>query len=344
MPININTQLPAASTLAREGIFVMPEDRAAKQDIRPLRLLILNIMPTKEKTETQIIRLLANSPLQVEVGLLVPGSYTPTHTSHEYMETFYKTFSEVRSEYYDGLIVTGAPVEQLPFEQVTYWPEFTAILDWAARHVYSTMFICWSAQAAMYHYYGLNKRPLERKLSGVFRHTKAKQYWPLLRGFDDTFWAPHSRHTEVAKEDILSVPELSILCEGPESGVYISAAKGGRQIFVSGHPEYTANTLRAEYVRDMTQGLEPDMPENYFTDDNPELEIDVKWRSHANLLFTNWLNYYVYQETPYDIGSLSASEQETLAEEAQEEIRQAIKESETAAAESAAENVSVLLQ
>lgn len=324
MPININTHLPAAATLAREGIFVMPEDRAAKQDIRPLRLLILNIMPTKEQTETQIIRLLANSPLQVEVGLLIPGSYTPTHTSPQYMETFYKTFDEVRRQYFDGLIITGAPVEQIPFEEVLYWKEFTHILDWAAAHVYSTMFICWAAQAAMYHYYGLDKHPLDRKMSGVFRHTKAKIYRPLLRGFDDTFWAPHSRHTEVRKEDILGVPELSILCEGEESGVYLASALEGRQIFVTGHPEYTANTLRAEYVRDMTQGLNPDMPKNYFTNDDPELEVEVKWRSHANLLFANWLNYYVYQETPYDIGSLSAGEQRILAAEAQQEIRQSI--------------------
>lgn len=324
MPININTQLPAASTLAREGIFVMPEDRAAKQDIRPLRLLILNIMPTKEQTETQLIRLLANSPLQVEVGLLIPGSYTPTHTSAQYLDTFYRTFDEVRQEYYDGMIITGAPVEQIPFHEVAYWDEFTSILDWAAGHVYSTMFICWAAQAAMYHYYGLDKKPLARKLSGVFQHTKAKTYKPLLRGFDDTFWAPHSRHTEVPKEDIERVPELSILCEGPQAGVYLAAALEGRQIFVTGHPEYTANTLRAEYVRDMTQGLSPDMPQNYFTDDNPELDVEVKWRSHANLLFANWLNYYVYQETPFDIRSLSAWEQKKLAVEAQKEIREAI--------------------
>lgn len=326
MPININTQLPAAATLAREGIFVMPEDRAQKQDIRPLRLLILNIMPTKEQTETQLIRLLANSPLQVEVGLLIPGSYTPTHTSPQYLDTFYRTFEEVREEYYDGLIITGAPVEQIPFEEVVYWQEFTQILDWAATHVYSTMFICWAAQAAMHHYYGLEKYPLPEKLSGVFRHEKTKVYRPLLRGFDDTFWAPHSRHTEIRRKDIVQTQELSILCEGPECGVYLVSALEGRQIFVTGHPEYTANTLRAEYVRDMSQGLDPKMPKNYFTDDNPELEVEVKWRSHANLLFANWLNYYVYQETPFDIRSLSKREQKKLAAEAQKEIRYAIQQ------------------
>lgn len=324
MPVIINTQLPAASTLADEGIFVMPSDRAAKQDIRPLRLLILNIMPTKERTETQLMRLLANSPLQIEVGLLIPGSYTPRHTSAEYLDTFYKTFDEVRNQYFDGLIVTGAPVEKLPFEQVDYWDEMATILDWAAAHVYSSMFICWGAQAALYHYYRLPKYELTEKLSGVFRHVTVDSNMPLLRGFDDMFWAPHSRYTEVRKEDILACPELTVLCEGPQCGVYLASALEGRQIFVTGHPEYTANTLRSEFQRDIALGLKPAVPMNYFPNDNPDLDVEVRWRGHSNLLFNNWLNYYVYQETPFDIGSMSAWEQRKLAAEAQEEIRHAI--------------------
>ena len=324
MPIIINTHLPAASTLANEGIFVMPTERAAKQDIRPLRLLILNIMPTKERTETQLMRLLANTSLQVEVGLLIPGSYTPRHTSQEYLDTFYKTFDEVRHQYFDGLIITGAPVEQLPFEQVDYWKEFASILEWAVSHVYSSLFICWAAQAALHHYYGLEKRSLRRKLSGVFRHVKTAGYMPLLRGFDDMFWAPHSRYTEIARSDILAKSEVSILCEGPECGVYLASALAGRQIFVMGHPEYTADTLRSEYERDIAEGRNPDVPQNYFMNDNPDLRVEVRWRSHANLLFGNWLNYYVYQETPFDIGSMSAREQRILAAQAQKEIRSAI--------------------
>lgn len=304
MPININTQLPAAATLAQEGIFVMPQDRAAAQDIRPLRIVILNIMPTKERTETQLIRLLANSPLQVEVDLLRTATHEPKHTTKAHLETFYKRFEDIRGEFYDGLIITGAPVEQMPFEDVTYWNELTDIFDWAKTHVYSTMFICWAAQAGLYHNYGVNKRLLEEKLSGIFLHEKTAEYKPLLRGFDDVFWAPHSRYTEICPDEVKAHPELEILCSGRDSGIYIVAAHGGREIYVTGHPEYTANTLRSEYTRDLERGLDVKPPRNYFTDDDPARDVQVKWRSHANLLFGNWLNYYVYQETPYDLQSI----------------------------------------
>ncbi|MBD5560035.1 MAG: homoserine O-succinyltransferase [Clostridia bacterium] len=308
MPININTQLPAAATLADEGIFVMPSERAAAQDIRPLRIVILNIMPTKEQTETQLIRLLANSPLQVEIDLLRTATHQPRHTSREYLETFYKTFSDIRDEFYDGMIVTGAPVELLPFEEVNYWDELTEIFDWARKHVYSTMFICWAAQAGLYHNYGIGKRPVGEKLSGVYLHEKAPLYKPLLRGFDDVFWAPHSRYTEVCQEEVAAHPDLEILCSGRDSGIYIVSAHDGREIYVTGHPEYTANTLRDEYVRDIERGLDVPMPANYFTDNDPDRPVQVKWRGHASLLFGNWLNYYVYQETPYDLRSIHAAD------------------------------------
>lgn len=305
MPININTHLPAAATLAKEGIFVMPADRAAAQDIRPLRILILNIMPTKERTETQLIRLLANSPLQVEVDLLRTVSYEARHASALHLATFYKTFDEVADDFYDGLIVTGAPVEQMPFRQVAYWPELQDIMNWAKTNVYSSMFICWGAQAALHHYYGLEKHALPEKLSGVFLHRKAPTYQPLLRGFDDYFWAPHSRNTEIRRSDIDACEAVDILCDGSECGVYLASASNGRQIFVMGHPEYTQNTLRAEYMRDLERGLNPNIPRNYFVHNDPNRDVVVNWRGHANMLFSNWLNYYVYQETPYDIRSLS---------------------------------------
>lgn len=304
MPININTQLPAASTLAKEGIFVMPSERAAAQDIRPLRIVILNIMPTMERTETQLIRLLANSPLQVEVELLRTATRESTHTAREHLEAFYKTFKDIRGSYYDGLIITGAPVEQLPYEEVTYWAEIRDIMNWARSHVYSSMFICWAAQAALFHYYGIPKHALPQKMSGVFLHEKAKIYKPLLRGFDDMFWAPHSHYTEIRAEEVAKHPELEILCEGKACGLYLLSGHDGREIYVLGHPEYTANTLRAEYVRDLEKGLDIQMPRNYFQDDDPDKNVIVRWRAHANLLFGNWLNYYVYQETPYDILSL----------------------------------------
>ncbi len=308
MPININMDLPAAKTLAQEGIFVMPQDRAALQDIRPLRIAILNIMPTKERTEAQLMRLLANSPLQVEIVLLHPATHTSKNTSIEHLEEFYKTFEDVKHQHFDGLIITGAPVEQMPFEQVSYWRELEEIMAWSLHNVYATMHICWAAQAGLYYHYGIEKYPLSEKLTGIFRHTKAETYKPILRGFDDVFWAPHSRYTEVRGEDILAHPKLEILCEGEKSGVYIVSAKHGRQLFVTGHPEYTKNTLRMEYERDMAKGLDIAPPEDYFTDGEPENEVVVKWRGHANLLFNNWLNYYVYQETPFDIAAIEKVE------------------------------------
>ena len=307
MPININTQLPAAATLAQEGIFVMPAERAAAQDIRPLRLIILNIMPTKEQTETQLMRLLANSPLQVEIDLLRTATHESKHTSREHLATFYKTFEDIRDQFYDGLIVTGAPVEQMPFEEVTYWRELTEIFEWAKEHVYSTMYICWAAQAGLYHNYGIHKRQLPAKLSGIYLHEKMREYKPLLRGFDDQFWAPHSRYTEICEEEVQRQPELEVLCRGRDSGAYILAAHDGREIYVTGHPEYTTGTLRDEYVRDLGRGLDVPVPANYFTGDDPEADVIVRWRGHANLLFGNWLNYYVYQETPYDLQSIRAA-------------------------------------
>ncbi len=305
MPIVINTKLPAAQILAQEGIFVMPLERAAVQDIRPLRIVILNIMPTKEQTERQLMRLLANSPLQIEIVLLHPATHRSKNTSEEHLEAFYKTFDDIKDEHYDGLIITGAPVELMPFEEVTYWYELQKIMEWSKHNVYATMHICWAAQAGLYYHFGVPKHTLREKLSGIFSHTKAKDYTPVLRGFDDVFWAPHSRYTEVRREEILGKPGLEILCEGEESGVYIVSDKKGRQLFITGHPEYTKNTLRAEYDRDIAKGLDIDMPKNYFTDDDPQKEVTVKWRGHANLLFYNWLNYYVYQETPYDLAAIT---------------------------------------
>ncbi|MEF9989357.1 MAG: homoserine O-succinyltransferase [Christensenellaceae bacterium] len=308
MPININSNLPAARTLAQEGIFTMPFEIAEKQDIRPLRIAVLNIMPTKEQTETQLMRLLANSPLQVEVVLLHPATHISKNTSIEYLNTFYQTFDDVKDQKFDGLIITGAPVEQIPFEQVTYWEELKKIMEWSRRNVYSTLHICWAAQAGLYYHYGVPKYPLENKLSGVFLHKRTDDNKALLRGFDDVFWAPHSRHTYVKKTDVLQHSELDILCEFGEDGLYIVSGKKGRQIFVTGHPEYDPNTLKAEYIRDLSKGLDMAMPKNYFMDNNPEKPPIVRWRAHANLLFNNWLNYYVYQETPYDLESIRNEE------------------------------------
>lgn len=310
MPIVINTKLPAAQVLAQEGIFVMPVERAAIQDIRPLRIAILNIMPTKEKTEQQLMRLLANSPLQIEVVLLYPATHQSKNTSEEHLDLFYKTFEDIKDEYYDGLIITGAPVEQIPFEDVTYWKELSEIMKWSRHNVYATMYICWAALAGLYYHYGIEKYQLDQKLFGIFKYTKAKNYMPILRGFDDTFWAPQSRHSDVRRRDIERHPKLEILCEGEDSGVYIASARDGRSLFVTGHPEYTANTLRAEYERDVAKGLSIAMPENYFTDDDPSKEVVVKWRGHGNLLFYNWLNYYVYQKTPYNLEAIREAEEQ----------------------------------
>lgn len=301
MPLNIPDRLPAVEILESENIFVMRETRAIHQDIRPMQIAILNLMPIKQTTEVQMLRLLSNTPLQVEVVLLHPKSHIPKHTPMEYLEEFYKTFDDVKHRKFDGMIITGAPIEHLEFEQVDYWQELTEIMDWAKTHVTSTMFICWGAQAGLYYYYKVPKYPLPKKMFGIFKHTVNNPYIPLVRGFDDEFEAPHSRYTEVKKEDILKVPELEIVSESDEAGIYIVMSKDGRQIFVTGHSEYDVTTLRDEYFRDLKKGIPIDMPKNYFPDNDPNKLPKVRWKSHANLLFYNWLNYYVYQITPYDI-------------------------------------------
>jgi len=304
MPINIANDLPAKETLDKENIFVMTEQRAYHQDIRPLRIAFLNLMPTKIVTETQILRLIGNSPLQVDVVLLHPVTHSSKNTSQEHLTKFYTHFSEVKDQKFDGLIITGAPVELLEFEEVDYWSELTEILDWSRRNVFSTFHICWGAQAGLYHHYGIPKYNLDKKLFGVFSHTCEKQYVKLLRGFDDTFFVPHSRYTAVSIEDIANVPELEVLAVSDEAGLYLAASKDGRQVFVTGHSEYDPMTLSSEYARDKEKGLDIDCPQNYFTDNDPEKPPIVTWRGHGNLLYTNWLNYYVYQETPFDLDSL----------------------------------------
>lgn len=300
MPIKLPDELPATEILANENIFVMKESRAFTQDIRPLRIVILNLMPVKQTTETQLLRLLGNTPLQVEIVLLHPCSHTSKNTSEEHLSTFYKTFDEIKDEKFDGMIITGAPVEQLPFHEVTYWKELQQILDWKLTNVTSTLHICWGAQAGLYHHFGVPKHPLPEKLFGVFAHTVNKPNVKLFRGFDSVFHIPHSRHTENRREDIEKVAELEILSESEEAGVYIVATKDGRQIFVTGHSEYDQGTLRDEYERDRSRGLDIAIPKHYFPNDDPSQPPVVNWRAHANLLFSNWLNYYVYQETPYD--------------------------------------------
>ncbi|SFA89122.1 homoserine O-succinyltransferase [Cohnella sp. OV330] len=303
MPIKVPDNLPAKETLAGENIFVMDESVAYHQDIRPLRIAILNLMPTKETTETQLLRLIGNTPLQVEVVLLHPKTHTSKNTSSEHLESFYKTFDEIAHQRYDGLIITGAPVETLPFEEVNYWEELKDIMDWSAKYVTSTFHICWAAQAGLYHHFGVPKLPLEEKLFGVFPHTISKRNVPLLRGFDEMFYVPQSRHTEVRREDIDKVQQLEVWAESEEAGVYIVASRGGKQIFVTGHSEYDPNSLKWEYDRDKAKGLRIDVPKNYFPKDDPSKMPLSTWRAHANLLYSNWLNYYVYQETPYDLGA-----------------------------------------
>ena len=304
MPIKIPDNLPAYETLNNENIFVINEDRAYHQDIRPLRIAFLNLMPTKIVTETQILRLIGNSPIQVEVVLLHPKTHVSRNTSEEHLLTFYRNFEDVCDERFDGLIITGAPVENMNFCEVNYWQELKEIMDWSVHNIFSTFHICWGAQAGLYHHYGIPKYPLDNKMFGVFPHTVNKKYVKLFRGFDDIFYVPHSRHTEVKREDILKVPGLELLSESEDSGVYIAASKDGRQIFVTGHSEYDPLTLKAEYDRDRLKGLDIKVPANYFPNDDPSQEPLVKWRSHANLLYSNWLNYYVYQETPYDLTDL----------------------------------------
>lgn len=303
MPIKIPDHLPAKEILSNENIFLMDESIAYQQDIRALRIAILNLMPTKETTETQLLRLIGNTPLQVEVVLLHPKTHTSKNTSNEHLESFYKTFDDIKEEYYDGLIITGAPVEHLDFEDVNYWEELKDIMDWSRRKVTSTFHICWASQAGLYHHYGIKKYDLDQKIFGVFPHTIEKRNVNLLRGFDEMFFVPQSRHTEVRREDIVGISDLEILSESAESGVYIVASKDGRQIFVSGHSEYDPLSLKFEYDRDMAKGMSIDVPKNYFPGDNPQRPPLSTWRAHANLLYSNWLNYYVYQQTPYDLGS-----------------------------------------
>ena len=304
MPVKIQDNLPAIDILAKENIFVMTTSRAAQQDIRPLHIAVLNLMPTKVVTETQLLRVIGNTPLQVEVTLLRTATHLSKHTPLEHLETFYKTFDEIQDASFDGLIITGAPVEQLEYESVFYWQELTAIMDWAQKHVFSTMYICWAAQAGLFYRYGVDKHPLPSKMHGVFAHRVLNRQAPLVRGFDDVFNAPHSRHTEVRMEDLVKVPELEVLACSDEAGAYLIASRDGKHVFVTGHCEYDADTLKNEYERDRAKGMDMPVPRHYFPDDDPSREPMVTWRSHANLLFANWLNYYVYQETPYDLGAL----------------------------------------
>jgi len=304
MPLNIPKSMPAVEALRKENIFVMDSERASSQEIRPLKIVILNLMPLKITTETDLIRLLSNSPLQIEIDFLQLKSHTPKNTPIEHMMAFYKTFDVIEASNYDGMIITGAPVEQLEYEEVTYWPEVREIFEWSRKHVTSTMFICWAAQAGLYHFYGIPKYPLEKKMFGVFEHYIHNPQNPIFRGFDDIFYVPHSRYTEVRAEDIKKNPELILLSESDESGVYMVMGRNGREFFITGHSEYSATTLDNEYKRDLAKGLPIDMPKNYYRDNNPANEPLVRWRSHANLLFTNWLNYFVYQETPYDLSKI----------------------------------------
>lgn len=304
MPIKILNDLPAAKILESENIFVMSEQRATTQDIRPLRIVIVNLMPTKVATETQLLRLLGNSPLQVEIELLKMATHKSKHTSEEHLTKFYRTFDEIKEERFDGMIVTGAPVELLEYEEVDYWDELCAVFDWAKKHVYSTLFICWGAQAGLYHRYGIQKYTLAKKLSGIYNHKIMNNKHPMTRGFDDYFLVPHSRYTGVKRADINAVPELEILADSNKAGVSIVCSKNGREFYVFGHCEYDYDTLAKEYYRDVAKGLKPDIPYNYFPDNNVNRKPVMTWRSHASLLYQNWLNYYLYQQTPYDLEDL----------------------------------------
>ena len=301
MPLNLPDKLPAIELLKEENIFVIAHSRASHQDIRPLRIVVLNLMPLKITTETDLVRLLSNTPLQVEIQFMKIKSHIPKNTPIEHMKAFYTDFEVLRQEKVDGMIITGAPVEQMDFEEASYWNEVTEILDWARTHVTSTLYICWAAQAGLYHHYGIPKYSLPQKMFGIFKHRSLKPLHPIFRGFDDVFYVPHSRHTEIRREDILQVPELTLLSESDESGVYMVMARGGRDFFITGHSEYSPLTLDTEYRRDLDKGLPIDMPRNYYVNDDPDQGVLVRWRGHANLLFSNWLNYFVYQETPYNI-------------------------------------------
>ena len=304
MPIKIPNELPAVKTLECENIFVMTETRAITQDIRPLKILILNLMPTKIDTETQLSRLLGNTPLQVEIELIHTSTYQSKNISEEHLLAFYKEFNDVKDRYFDGMIITGAPVEKMEFEDVEYWEELKEIMEWTKTHVHSTFHICWGAQAGLYYHFGVKKYMLDEKLSGVYAHTVDYKRSILFRGFDDVFYVPHSRYTTVKREEIETVPELRILSTSEKAGVYAVATRGGKQIFVTGHSEYDAHTLNKEYVRDKNAGISPKIPENYFPHDDDTKEPLLTWRAHATLLFTNWLNYFVYQTTPYDINEI----------------------------------------
>jgi len=305
MPLKIPDQLPAVKILEEENIFVMNETRASHQDIRPLRIIILNLMPLKITTETDLLRLLSNSPLQIEIDFMKIKGHTPKNTPSDHMKAFYRNFEDLKNQKYDGMIITGAPVEQLPFEEVTYWDEMKQILDWTQHHVTSTLYICWAAQAGLYHYYGVPKYDLPVKKFGVFKHTHVDEKLPIFRGFDDVFFVPHSRHTEVRAEDIEKVDDLHIIASSEEAGVTIVKAKNGKQLFITGHAEYSRHTLDGEYHRDLAKKLPIDIPVNYYPDDDPNQKPLMRWQSTANLFFSNWLNYYVYQETPYNLEEIS---------------------------------------
>jgi len=304
MPINVPDQLPAIELLQKENIFIMDESRASHQDIRPLKIIIVNLMPIKITTETDLILLLSNSPLQVEIDFLRMKGHESKNTSDEHMKAFYKTFDQLKSRNYDGMIFTGAPVEMLPFEEVTYWKELTEIFDWSKQHVTSSLFICWAAQAGLYHFYGVPKYLLSKKMFGVFKHQNLNDTLPIFRGFDDEYFVPHSRHTEVLEEDIRKISELNIVSKSAESGVNMVMTPDGRQFFVTGHSEYSRYTLDTEYKRDVKKKLPIEIPANYYPDNDPEKEPLMRWRGHANLLISNWLNYYVYQETPFNLDNL----------------------------------------
>ena len=300
MPINIPNNLPAINILRDENIFIMDEQRAAHQDIRPLRIAFCNLMPLKIVTETDFIRVLSNTPLQIEVDFFYMDKHDSKNTSKQHLNIFYKTFDQIREKRYDGLIITGAPVEHLDFEEVDYWKEISEVMKWSQTNVTNTLHICWGAQAGLYHHYGIKKYPLKQKLFGVFEHNITDNKTPLFRGFDDTFYAPHSRYTENRMDEIIKHPDLMLAAWSEKAGIHVVVSKNNRQIFVTGHFEYNSNTLKEEYERDKSKGLTIDIPENYFTDDDPEGKPVVKWRANSNLFFINWLNYYVYQETPYD--------------------------------------------
>ena len=305
MPLRLPDRLPAIDILKNENIFVMDNSRATTQDIRPLKIVILNLMPLKITTETDLVRLLSNTPLQMEISFMKLKSHTPKNTPIEHMMMFYRDFESMRNEKFDGMIITGAPVETMEFEDVTYWDEITDIFAWAKTHVTSTLYICWAAQAGLYYHYGIPKYPLAKKMFGIFPQTQVVTQLPIFRGFDDVFMMPHSRHTEIHREDILDNPDLTLLAESPESGVSMVMARGGREFFITGHLEYAPNTLDNEYKRDRGIRDDVDMPKNYYRDDNPDNPPLVTWRAHANLLYANWINYYVYQETPYNIDEIT---------------------------------------